>query len=61
MACYLLRFLQANRLRLCDRSFLCHELVRQVRQRHAHLLAGINQNRMLEATGRSQVGGNTRF
>jgi hypothetical protein len=44
MAAYLLRFLQADMLLLWDRGFLSYELVQQVRQRHAHLLARIKNN-----------------
>jgi hypothetical protein len=44
MARYLLRFLEENMLLLWDRNFLCYDLVRQVRQRKAHLLARIKKN-----------------
>jgi hypothetical protein len=41
MARHLLRFLEENMLLLWDRNFLCYDLVRQVRERKAHLLARI--------------------
>jgi hypothetical protein len=44
MARYLLRFLEENMLLLWDRNFLCYDLVRQVRQQGAHLLARIKKN-----------------
>jgi hypothetical protein len=44
MARYLLRFLPENTLLLWDRNFLSYELVAQVRQRKAHLLARIKKN-----------------
>jgi hypothetical protein len=44
MAAYLLRFLQDDMLLLWDRGFLSYDLVQQVRQRDAHLLARIKKN-----------------
>jgi len=44
MARYLLRFLQEGMLLLWDRNFLSYDLVQQVRQRGAHLLARIKKN-----------------
>jgi len=44
MAPALLRFLQKDMLLLWDRSFLSYALVRQVRQRGAHLLARVKKN-----------------
>lgn len=44
MAPALLRHLQADMLLLWDRNFLSYDLVRQVRQRDAHLLARIKSN-----------------
>jgi hypothetical protein len=44
MARYLLRFLEENMLLLWDRNFLCYDLVRQARQRKAHLLARLKKN-----------------
>ena len=44
MAPALLRHLQADMLLLWDRNFLSYDLVRQVRQRGAHLLARIKRN-----------------
>jgi hypothetical protein len=44
MAAYLLRFLHQDMLLLWDRNFLSYDLVRQVRQRQAHLLARIKNN-----------------
>jgi Insertion element 4 transposase N-terminal/Transposase DDE domain len=44
MAAYLLRFLQNNMLLLWDRGFLSYDLVQQVRQRRAHLLARVKNN-----------------
>jgi hypothetical protein len=44
MAPSLLRFLQPDMLLLWDRNFLSFDLVRQVRQRGAHLLARIKKN-----------------
>ena len=44
MARYLLRFLEENMLLLWDRNFLCYDLVRQVRERKAHLLARVKKN-----------------
>lgn len=44
MARYLLRFLEENMLLLWDRNFLCYDLVRQTRQRKAHLLARLKKN-----------------
>jgi hypothetical protein len=44
MAAYLLRFLRDDMLLLWDRGFLSYDLVQQVHQRHAHLLARIKSN-----------------
>jgi hypothetical protein len=44
MAHYLVRFLEENMLLLWDRGFLSHALVREVRQRKAHLLARVKKN-----------------
>jgi hypothetical protein len=44
MAAALLRSLQDDMLLLWDRGFLSYDLVRQVRQRRAHLLARIKKN-----------------
>ncbi|MBV9126019.1 MAG: transposase domain-containing protein, partial [Planctomycetes bacterium] len=44
MAAYLLRFLLEDMLLLWDRNFLSYALVRQVRQRRAHLLARVKNN-----------------
>jgi hypothetical protein len=44
MAAYLLRFLQKDMLLLWDRGFLSYDLVQQVGQRRAHLLARIKNN-----------------
>jgi len=44
MAHYLVRFLQENMLLLWDRNFLSYELVHEVRQRRAHLLARVKKN-----------------
>src|SRR5262249_45194384 len=44
MAAYLLRFLHEDMLLLWDRNFLSYDLVRQVRQRQAHLLARVKNN-----------------
>lgn len=44
MARYLLGFLEENMLLLWDRNFLCYDLLRQVRERKAHLLARIKKN-----------------
>lgn len=44
MARYLLRFLEENMLLLWDRNFLCYDLLRQVQERKAHLLARIKKN-----------------
>ena len=44
MAPALLRFLQKDMLLLWDRGFLSYDLVRQVRQRGAHLLARVKKN-----------------
>ncbi len=44
MAAYLLRFLREDMLVLWDRNFLSYDLVQQVRQRGAHLLARIKRN-----------------
>lgn len=44
MASHLVRFLEENMLLLWDRGFLSYDLVRAVRQRHAHLLARVKKN-----------------
>lgn len=44
MARYLLRFLQRDMLLLWDRNFLCYDLLQQVRERQAQLLARIKKN-----------------
>lgn len=44
MARYLVRFLLANMLVLWDRGFLSYDLVRDLRQRKAHLLARLKKN-----------------
>lgn len=44
MARYLVRFLQENMLLLWDRGFLSYDLVRDIRQRKAHLLARIKKS-----------------
>jgi hypothetical protein len=44
MAAYLLRFLREGMLLLWDRGFLSYQLVQQVLQRRAHLLARIKNN-----------------
>ena len=44
MATYLLRFLREGMLLLWDRGFLSYQLVQQVVQRQAHLLARIKKN-----------------
>jgi hypothetical protein len=44
MAHYLARFLEENMLLLWDRGFLSYDLVREVRQRGAHLLGRVKKN-----------------
>ena len=44
MARYLMRFLQCDMLLLWDRNFLCYDLLQQVRERQAQLLARIKKN-----------------
>jgi hypothetical protein len=44
MAHYLVRFLVENMLLLWDRNFLSYELVHEVRERKAHLLARLKKN-----------------
>ena len=44
MAHYLVRFLAENMLLLWDRNFLSYQLVHEVRQRGAHLLARVKKN-----------------
>jgi hypothetical protein len=56
MAPALLRFLQADMLLLWDRNFLSYDLVQQVRQRGAHLLARIKKNLIFQPTKRLRDG-----
>lgn len=44
MARHLLRLLEENMLLLWDRNFLCYDLVQQVRQQRAHVLARLKKN-----------------
>jgi len=56
MAPSLLRFLQDDMLLLWDRSFLSYDLVQQVFQRRAHLLARIKKNLVFRALRRLRDG-----
>jgi len=56
MAPSLLRFLQENMLLLWDRNFLSYDLVQQVRQRGAHLVARIKKNLVFQPLRRLSDG-----
>jgi hypothetical protein len=56
MARYILRFLEENMLLLWDRNFLSYDLVQQVRERRAHLLARVKSNLIFTPTRRLRDG-----